>query len=112
MYMLSSDWQETATKISKIIAEAWLNKKVEEQFKANPLDFLKERGISIPIGVRVEVDDTCFKGQIVQNEVTEMHLTWRIPLPPKPQNIKDEDLKSWVNGNSNTPAPGIPYTSN
>lgn len=105
----------TTLKLSKLLAEAWLNKgdgakfvadikKVAKDSKDNREvnDLLEEHGIILPkTWVRVELLTDSFQGdiQLDESSINEgLKFVWRIPFAPRPnQNaISDTEIKEWI----------------
>lgn len=101
---------EPSQKISQLIAKSWLpegekereillggnSNKIKELFKENEIDL---DGLMDPIPVDVIIDTNSFNGSIEQipNSDPKKTLTVKIPYPPKPAELSDDELKQWVN---------------
>lgn len=99
---LQEGWQELSNQVSKLIARAWLDSDFQEQLIANPKETLISNGVSIPEGVEVQIDRNSFRWKIESIPETESAL-YTIPLPPKPADINDEDLTTWMTGSGESP---------
>jgi hypothetical protein len=66
--------EEQTKKVQKIIAKAWADETFKQKLLTNPLETLKEQGVSIPPGVNV-----C----VVESTANLYYFV----LPPKPDGI-------------------------
>ncbi|WP_224413203.1 hypothetical protein [Oscillatoria salina] len=93
--VLRADWQEISDRISQLIARAWLDSDLNERLIADPRRTLEEEGIEIPEGVEVNIDQSTYNWSIGSEG---SNVVWRIPLPPKPADISEEQLSAWTRG--------------
>lgn len=108
--MLSADWQEQGKKISQVIAKAWLDPEFQQQLVANPVTVLQEYQVQIPEGLEVQLDPSSFHWQIVPSPDGDGAI-FKIPLPPKPNQIEDETLIAWCENRAEAPPyPLMPKT--
>ncbi|MEQ8188123.1 MAG: NHLP leader peptide family RiPP precursor [Candidatus Eremiobacterota bacterium] len=72
--------KENVKKMGQVFAKCWADEEFKKKFKADPLPILKEHGIEVPQGVKVNAYETTDK---------EFHIV----IPPKPsKEIADEQL--------------------
>ncbi len=76
--MLESNQQKN---LSRVIARAWADPSFKEQLRASPQRVLTEMGVSMPIGVDIE---------LVEN--TDAKIYFVLPTPPSREAGLDEDL--------------------
>ena len=103
--MLNADWQEQVKKVSQVIAKAWLDPKFQQDLVANPEAVLQDYQVQMPEGVKVQIEPSADSWQIVPKPDGDGAI-FKIPLPPKPNEIQDEELRAWSEGRLDTP----PYT--
>lgn len=99
--MLNADWQEQGKKVSQVIAKAWLDPEFQQQLLADPITVLQEHQVQLPDGVEVQLDPSADTWQIVQTPDGDGAI-FKIPLPPKPDEVQDEELTAWIEGRANT----------
>lgn len=105
---LQQGWQQdVGTRVSKLIARAWLDNNFKRQFIANPARILADAGITIPDGVQVRIDEQSARWSILPSE-DMTGAVWTIPLPPKPASVTDQQLTDWVESRVARPAALIP----
>lgn len=109
MPIASGSFADVSKKISQVIAKSWLpegqeereillegnSRKIKKLFKKNDIDL---DALMEPIPVNVVIDTNTFNGSIEQipNTDPEKTLTVKIPYPPRPAEVSDEELQQWV----------------
>jgi len=104
---LTVTWQDIGRQISKLVARAWLDENFKSQFIANPRKILEEAGIHIADGVEVTIDQFSQRWSIEPSHDMS-GAVWKIPLPPRPAKVADEQLTEWVDGRVSRSAVAIP----
>ncbi len=108
-----SAFQEASKKLSQLIAKSWLPdgkdiKKVflsrdENQIKA----LLQKEGIHLQ---DFNIEHVLINWDSFYGTLDELGLVCRIPYPPRPSEVTDEQLQTWVNDkNPNQVFPSTPY---
>ncbi|MBD2625931.1 hypothetical protein [Trichormus variabilis] len=94
--VLQPGWQQIGQQVSQLIARAWLDSDFKERLINHPRITLQEEGIEIPEGVEVIIDQSTYNWSVGSEAG---YVVWRIPVPPKPANISEEELSAWRRGN-------------
>ena len=97
--MLSADWQNQVKKVSRLIAKAWLDPEVLQRLESDPITVLQEYQIQLPTGVKVELNRATDTWQIVPTPDGDGAI-FKIPLSSKPDDILDEELRAWSEGDT------------
>jgi hypothetical protein len=93
---LQKEWQKNLSdKILKLMAKTWLDNSFKEKFITHPKVILEEEGIHIPEDVEVQIEQPSSHWQI-EIKSLPMGNICKIPLPPKPASLADEDLSAWI----------------
>lgn len=71
--------EEMNKKISRVIAKAWSDAEFKDQLLKKPVEILRAEGIDVPAGIKVTV---------VENTEKQHYLL----IPPKPEELSDEQL--------------------
>jgi hypothetical protein len=94
--VLQAGWQQIGQQISQLIAKAWLDSEFKEKLIHHPRKMLQHEGIEIPEGVEVIIDQSTYNWSVGSEAG---YVVWRIPVPPKPANISEEQLSALTKGN-------------
>ncbi|WP_071190973.1 hypothetical protein [Trichormus sp. NMC-1] len=94
--VLQAGWQQIGQQVSQIIAKAWLDAEFKEKLINHPRKMLQREGIEIPEGVEVIIDQSTYNWSVGSEAG---YVVWRIPVPPKPANISEEELSVWTKEN-------------
>jgi hypothetical protein len=79
--------EESARKIQKAIAKAWLDEGFKKKLLADPTASLKAEGVEIPPGIEIRIaEDTANSRNLV------------LPLRPSKDEVSDEELRSGEGG--------------
>ncbi|MEG4442878.1 hypothetical protein QUB47_09865 [Microcoleus sp. AT9_B5] len=90
------DWRSTGTEISRLIAQSWLDPELYNNLLTQPTATLRERGL-IEDFVEVEVNQSPDAVPILRGTSGET-VIYVLPLPPKPDDLTDEQISSWIEG--------------
>ncbi|HBL14045.1 MAG TPA: hypothetical protein DD379_22165 [Cyanobacteria bacterium UBA11162] len=97
--MLRDDWKEYQKAVSRLIARAWLDEEFKRRLIADPATVLAENQLTVPSGVQVRVNENASVGSIVGlGEGVNSDAVYEIPLPAKPEDLTDEQIRSWSEG--------------
>ncbi|OKH31950.1 hypothetical protein NIES2119_27365 [[Phormidium ambiguum] IAM M-71] len=94
--VLKTEWKEIGSRVSQLIARAWLEEEFQGRLIADPRATLEGEGIEIPPDVAVIIDQSIDNWSI---GLEGDSVVWRIPLPPKPTDFSEEQLSAWTRGN-------------
>lgn len=76
-----------------------LDAEFKQRLLAEPKETLEVEGIKVPAGVRVQIDQLDRNWSIGSTPGLSDDVVWRIPLPPKPADISEEQLTAFTSGN-------------
>ncbi|HEC85380.1 MAG: hypothetical protein DRR08_10880 [Candidatus Parabeggiatoa sp. nov. 2] len=103
--MLDSNWQETLKVMAKAIAKGWLDDDFKTQLLRNTQKTFEQEGVELPEGVTIEIEEveegistSCWIIKPKSNSLSSNKAVITIQLPPKPADIRHEDLTQWVEG--------------
>ncbi|SRR5579883_180147 len=117
---ISNEFKSQSKKVSQLIAKSWLandpegaeikrviygrnSNEIKEMFKKYGVDL--ERFFD---PLKIVVDWSSFKGILEEEVVGEV--IYRLPYPPRPTEVTDEQLEEWINNtDTNTQYPPHPY---
>ncbi len=106
---LTENYQALEKALSKIVAKAWIDNEFHKRFVSDPAEILREAGLMLEDFVKVIVTQgsTAFPVLKVAEGGTAI---CEISLPPKPADLTDEQMNSWVAGMVDVGDPR-PYSS-
>jgi hypothetical protein len=97
--MLRDDWKDFQKAVSRLVARAWLDDEFRQRFISDPAAVLTENGLTLPSGVQVRVNQEISVGSITTLSANpDSDLLYEIPLPPKPPELTDTQIRSWSDG--------------
>ncbi|HEY9601709.1 MAG TPA: hypothetical protein V6C85_08875, partial [Allocoleopsis sp.] len=97
--MLRDDWKEYQKSVSRLIARAWLDEEFKQRFISEPAAVLAENNLAVPEGVQVRVNEGVSVGSITSlGGGLDSDVVYEIPLPPKPEELEDTQIRSWAGG--------------
>jgi hypothetical protein len=88
------DWKSAQAAISRFIAQSWLNPELYNNLLTRPTATLREAGL-IEDFVEVRINQAPDAVPIVQGTSGET-VIYVLPLPPKPQDLTDEQITEWL----------------
>ncbi|MFB2919620.1 MULTISPECIES: hypothetical protein [Aerosakkonema] len=94
---LQQEWQDFGNQVSKLIARTWLDSAFQESFISDPKGILESVGLLIPEGVEVQVEESSEPGWRISPSPDLTNAVYTICLPPKPTEVTDEEISSWIN---------------
>jgi hypothetical protein len=77
--------EDTEKKVSELVAKCWEDEGFKQKLMADPVATLKAQGVELPPGMKI---------QVVEN--TDQAFT--LVIPPKPDDLSDEELDAVVGG--------------
>ena len=97
--MLRDDWKEYQKSVSRLVARAWLDEEFKQRFISEPAAVLAENNLAVPEGVQVRVNEGVSVGSITSlGAGLDSDVVYEIPLPPKPEELEDTQIRSWAAG--------------
>ena len=75
-------------KIGQIIAKSWLDDDFKQKLLADPVAMLIAEGVKLPNGLAIQAHENTDK-------------TFHLVIPPKPNDLSDEDINVISNDNNN-----------
>ncbi len=102
------DWRSAEAAISRFIAQSWLNPELYNNLLTRPTATLREAGL-IEDFVEVRINQAPDAVPVLQGTSGET-VIYVLPLPPKPNDLTDEQITDWLEGRAEI-APGMPLKS-
>jgi hypothetical protein len=90
------DWRSAETEISRLIARSWLEPELYNNLLTRPTATLREAGL-IEDFVEVEVNQSPDAVPVLRGTQGET-VIYVLALPPKPDDLKDEQISNWIDG--------------
>ena len=90
------DWRSAETEISRLIAQSWLDPELYNNLLTQPTATLRERGL-IEDFVEVQVSQAPDAVPVLQGTSGET-VIYILPLPPRPDNLTEEQINNWIEG--------------
>ena len=96
------DWHALEDRIARLIARSWLDPEFCRSVVADPERALASVGVSVGDDVEIEIDrDNITWSVICPVERGKRRVAiFRLPLPPRPATLADEDLHRTMQGDS------------
>jgi len=93
--------EDPEKKVNELVAKCWEDEGFKQQLMADPVATLRAQGVELPPGMKI---------QVVEN--TDQAFT--LVIPPKPDDLSDEELDAVVGGLvlNTTPSKNITYNVN
>lgn len=91
------DWRSWETQISRLIGQAWLDEALYTRLLNEPAATLRENGLILEDFVEVRIDRASDAVPVLQGTSGET-VIYVLPLPPKPDNLTEEQIRSWLEG--------------
>jgi hypothetical protein len=105
------DWRSWQTQIARLIGQAWLDEALYTRLLNEPAATLRENGLILEDFVEVRIEQASDAVPVLQGTSGET-VIYVLPLPPKPDNLTDEQISSWLEGRTEGfPAGIIPVSS-
>ena len=98
------DWRSAEAAISRFIAQSWLNPELYNNLLTRPTATLREAGL-IEDFVEVRINQAPDAVPVLQGTSGET-VIYVLPLPPKPNDLTDEQITDWFEGRADI-APGL-----
>ncbi|NEO78709.1 hypothetical protein [Moorena sp. SIO4G3] len=92
---LTENWKTLETTISQLVAKAWIDEEFRKRFVSAPADILREAGLVVEDFVNVVVNQGS-TGAPVLTSADGGAMIYEINLPPKPTDLTDAQIGSWV----------------
>jgi hypothetical protein len=91
------DWRSWETQISRLIGQAWLDEALYTRLLNEPAATLRENGLILEDFVEVRINQARDAVPVLQGTQGET-VIYVLPLPPKPDNLTEEQIRSWLEG--------------
>jgi hypothetical protein len=102
------DWRSWETQISRLIGQAWLDEALYRRLLTEPAATLRENGLILEDFVEVRINQAPDAVPVLQGTKGET-VIYILPLPPKPDDLTEEQITSWLEGRTEGfPGPIIP----
>lgn len=100
------DWRSWETQIARLIGQAWLDEALYNRLLNEPAATLRDNGLILEDFVEVEVNQSPDAVPLLRGTQGET-VIYVLPLPPKPDNLTDAEISSWLEGRAKTFPGGI-----
>ncbi|MEG4852419.1 hypothetical protein QUB10_16215 [Microcoleus sp. B5-D4] len=90
------DWRSAEAEISRFIAQSWLNPELYNNLLTRPTATLREAGL-IEDFVEVRINQSPDAVPVLLGTQGET-VIYVLPLPPKPDDLTEEQISSWLDG--------------
>ena len=103
------DWKSWETQIARLIGQAWLDEALYRRLLSEPAATLRDNGLILEDFVEVQVNQAPDAVPVLQGTRGET-VIYILPLPPKPDNLTDEQITSWLDGRTEILPGGVTVT--
>jgi len=91
------DWRSWETQISRLIGQAWLDEALYRRLVNEPAATLRDNGLILEDFVEVRINQAPDAVPVLQGTKGET-VIYVLPLPPKPNDVTEEQISSWLEG--------------
>jgi hypothetical protein len=91
------DWRSWETQIARLIGQAWLDEALYRRLLNEPAATLRDNGLILEDFVEVRIDQDPDAVPVLQGTKGET-VIYILPLPPKPDDLTEEQISSWLEG--------------
>jgi hypothetical protein len=91
------DWRSWETQIARLIGQAWLDEALYRRLLTDPAATLRENGLILEDFVEVRINQAPDAVPVLQGTRGE-RVIYVLPLPPKPDDLTEEQIRSWLEG--------------
>ena len=100
------DWRSWETQIAQLIGQAWLDEALYRRLVNEPAATLRDNGFILEDFVEVRINQAPDAVPVLQGTKGET-VIYVLPLPPKPDALADEQIRSWLEGRAEEFPAGI-----
>jgi hypothetical protein len=105
------DWRSWEKQIARLIAQAWLDEALYRRLVNDPAATLRDNGLIVEDFVEVRIDQATDAVAVLQGTSGET-VIYVLPVPPKPDNLTEEQIRTWLQGRTGGfPAGIVPLSS-
>ena len=91
------DWRSWETQIARLIGQAWLDEALYRRLLTDPAATLRENGLILEDFVEVRINQAPDAVPVLQGTQGET-VIYVLPLPPRPNDLTDAQISSWLEG--------------
>lgn len=91
------DWKSWETQIARLIGQAWLDEALYNSLLNEPAATLRDNGLILEDFVEVQVSQAPDAVPVLQGTSGET-VIYILPLPPRPDNLTEEQISNWIEG--------------
>ena len=91
------DWRSWETQVARLIGRAWLDEALYRRLVNEPAATLRDNGLILEDFVELRINQDPDAVPVLQGTQGET-VIYVLPLPPKPDNLTDEQISSWLEG--------------
>ncbi|MEG5030147.1 hypothetical protein QUB36_19085 [Microcoleus sp. AT8-B1] len=91
------DWRSWETQIARLIGQAWLDEALYNSLLNEPAATLRDNGLILEDFVEVQVNQAADAVPVLRGTEGET-VIYELPLPPKPDDLTEEQIRDWLEG--------------
>lgn len=91
------DWKSWEAQISRLIGQAWLDEALYRRLLTEPAATLRENGLILEDFVEVRINQAPDAVPVLQGTRGET-VIYFLPLPPRPDDLREDQIRSWLEG--------------
>ena len=91
------DWRSWETQIARLIAQAWLDEGLYTRLLNDPNATLRDNGLILVDFIEVRIHQERDAVPVLQGTQGET-VIYILPLPPKPDDVTEEQIRCWLEG--------------
>jgi hypothetical protein len=103
------DWKSWETQIARLIGQAWLDEALYNRLLNEPAAMLRDNGLILEDFVEVQVNQAPDAVPVLRGTRGKT-VIYVLPLPPKPDNLTDDQITSWLDGGTEKLPGGVTVT--
>jgi hypothetical protein len=103
------DWKSWETQIARLISQAWLDEALYNRLLNDPAATLRENGLILEDFVEVQVNQAPNAVSVLRGTEGET-VIYEMPLPPKPDDLTEEQIPFGLNQGGDIPPDMLPKT--
>ena len=103
------DWKSWETQIARLISQAWLDEALYNSLLNDPAATLRENGLILEDFVEVQVNQAPNAVPVLRGTEGET-VIYEMPLPPKPDDLTEEQIPFGLDPGADIPPDMLPKT--
>jgi hypothetical protein len=103
------DWKSWETQIARLIGQAWLDEALYNRLLNDPAATLRDNGLILEDFVEVQVNQAPNAVPVLRGTEGET-VIYEMPLPPKPDDLTEEQIRLGLEQRGQIPPDMLPKT--